>query len=124
MARGAACDAIATLRRSLIGARGNKITAQQRKRFTALWRNRSCPPFVSRLSEEFRIFCSGSRPLPFLTLPLPEWGEGTYCGPQAGTSLSFAGSIGLLLTSETEMETPLFSSTACCKRGMISLKTE
>ena len=26
----------------------NKITTQQRKGFTALWRNRSCPPFVSR----------------------------------------------------------------------------
>ena len=55
MARGVACDGVATFRRSLIGARGNKITTQQQKGFTALWRNWSCPPFVSRLSEEFRI---------------------------------------------------------------------
>ncbi len=50
--------------------------------------------------------------------------DGPYCGPQAGTSLSLTGSMGLLLTSETWIDTPLIFSTACCKRGMVSLKTE
>ena len=50
--------------------------------------------------------------------------DGPYCGPQAGTSLSLTGSMGRLLTSETWIETPLIFSTACCKRGMVSLKTE
>lgn len=43
----------------------------------------------------------------------------TYCELQTGTSWSFPRSIGLLFTSVTAMDTPVFSWTSCCRRGII-----
>ncbi len=56
--------------------------------------------------------------------PVGQIAAETYCEPQAGTSLSFAGSIALLFISETEIVTPLLCSTACCSKGMVSLRIE